>query len=478
MILYYKGISSIYETENVVRIFYPQAALLNKQREKAEKAYCFVRQTGGKLFIGVCINSKKSWRTFSLPQNNVELLITQTLFGMLSSVTGYVPEWGMLTGVRPVSFLRSFFEKGYAEKKVEKIFKNNYFLQEEKYSIALQIMKKQDELIAKASHNAYSLYISIPFCPSRCSYCSFVSQTTSAEGHLIPAYIKALCKELEDTAIIAEQLGLRLETVYMGGGTPTSISAEQLTHIFNTLHRCFPMKNIKEFTVEAGRPDTITEEKLLVIKNAGATRISINPQTLNDEVLAEISRPHKAEDFVKAFQLARRMGFDNINTDLIAGLPKDTVEGFEKTIQDIIKLKPENVTVHTLTLKRASKIVIDGTAEKNLQENVAAMLQKRQVLLQHGYFPYYLYRQKGTLQNLENIGYSLRGKEGLYNIFIMEEVHTVLSCGAGGSTKLKAPNGKKISRMFNHKYPSDYINDSSKLQEKNGKIVHFFSCEK
>ena len=472
MILYYTGIDALYEIENVVRIFYPHTDLREKRRDKTQKEYCFVRQSKYKVFIGYKIGNRQEGRVFELPKNDAELIITQTLFKLLSFATGYKPEWGMLTGVRPVAFMRSFFAKDFSRPQVEQIFKENYFVQSERLALALNTVELQQEIISFSAPNAYSLYISIPFCPSRCSYCSFVSQTTSTEGHLIPTYIEVLCKELKNTAKLADKLNLKLETVYIGGGTPTSLSEKELATIFDVLHKYFPMNTIKEFTVEAGRPDTITTEKLNTIKKASVTRISINPQTLNDEVLVAVHRPHTAQDFYNAFELARKMGFNNINVDLIAGLPKDTLKSFENTMEGIIKLKPENITVHTLTLKRASDIVIEG--EEAWVAEVSEMVRVSRKLLMQEYHPYYLYRQKGTLQNLENVGYSLKGKECLYNIFIMEEVQTILSCGAGGSTKLLRSGEKKINRIFNSKYPVDYIVNKEKLKTKDKEISEFF----
>lgn len=474
MILFYNGIASHYEAENIVRLFYLHATIENGVRNKKEDIYCFVRQNGYKLFIGSVINGCKKGKVLHVSHiTNIEFTICETLYEMLSAYTKNNPPWGMLTGVRPVSYLRSFWQKGYTESETQKILTDDYKVSADKYQLALQTAKTQQEIIAQNKPMSYSLYISIPFCPSRCSYCSFVSQTTKAEGHLIPSYVDILCQELKDTARIAKELHLQLETVYMGGGTPTSLSAEELLKIFAVLHSHFPMSTVKEFTVEAGRADTITKGKLQAIKQAGTTRISINPQTLNNEVLQAIGRPHSAEDFEEIFHLARAMGFDNINTDLIAGLPKDTPESFEKTINGILRLSPENVTVHTLTLKRASNIVIND-AEKDYA-NVSLMLKQNEKLLQAGYIPYYLYRQKNTLQNLENTGFTKPGKEGYYNIYIMEEIHTILSCGAGGSTKLKAPHHKKIERIFNYKYPRDYINGYQQLTEKKKRIGEFYA---
>ena len=475
MILYYRGMPSRYEIENVTRLFFLRAELGENARPKGtEEAFCYVRRSTRRLLVATQGKGRRIARCVSLPpEKDPEFFAAQALFDQLCAVTGYTPSWGMLTGVRPVSFLRSLAVKTGSLSAAEKLLQNDYRVSREKIELAAATARVQQPILSAGEGLEYSLYVSIPFCPTRCSYCSFVSRTTKEEGYLIPDYVKLLCRELADTAAMAGRLGLRLKTVYIGGGTPTAISASQLFDICNALHRYFPMGSIEEFTVEAGRPDTITPEKLSVIRQAGADRISVNPQTLNDEVLAAVGRPHTARDFLDAFALARSMGFCNINADLIAGLPKDTPEGFRRTMDGILAISPENVTVHTLTLKRASNLVIEK--EEEPESNVALMLRQNERLLLAGYQPYYLYRQKNTLQNLENTGFTKPGKEGLYNIYIMEEVHSILSCGAGGSTKLKAPHGSRIERIFNYKYPGDYIAGYEKLLQKKQGIEEFYA---
>ena len=286
-------------------------------------------------------------------------------------------------------------------------------------------------------------------------------------------YLEALCNEVRAIRDQAEGCGLNLKTVYIGGGTPTALSADGLRKLMGTVAECFDLSKLEEYTVEAGRPDCTDAEKLAVLKEYGATRISINPQTFSDEVMARIGRKHSAADILRCFEEARAAGHDNINMDLIAGLPGDTVEGFEKSLATAISLSPENITVHTLTLKRASNLVI-GHADSDYGD-VAAMLEKCSALSEAGYRPYYLYRQKGTLQNLENTGWCKPGKEGYYNIYIMEEVHSILSAGAGGSTKLVQPGGDKIQRIFNYKYPAEYINGFDTILQRKEGVSEFYA---
>jgi oxygen-independent coproporphyrinogen-3 oxidase len=267
--------------------------------------------------------------------------------------------------------------------------------------------------------------------------------------------------------------GRTLDTIYFGGGTPTSLKAEELDALLTKIENTFDLSKVQEFTVEAGRPDSITEDKFKVLRAHNISRISINPQTFSDEVLANIGRKHSAQDILDCYAEARAAGHDDINMDLIAGLPGDTVEGFEKSLRQAIALDPENITVHTLTLKRASRIVIEDQKE-NDYANVAAMLEKCHLLAEAGYRPYYLYRQKNTLQNLENVGWCKPGHEGYYNIYIMEEVQTILSAGAGGSTKLVADGGKRMQRIFNFKYPTEYIQRFDEVLERKKGVAVFY----
>ncbi len=276
---------------------------------------------------------------------------------------------------------------------------------------------------------------------------------------MIPQYVDFLCREIAETAKIANDLGLRLETVYMGGGTPTTLDAEQMDTVLSAVRTGFDTQNVREFTVEAGRPDTITREKLAAIKKNGVTRISINPQTMNDRVLEEIGRRHTASDTEAAFRLAREMGFDNINMDLIAGLPLDTFEGFKGTLDRVLALDPESVTVHSLAMKRAATLSTDGRLPEAQTGEVASQMVDfaREKLKQSGILPYYMYRQSKTVGNLENVGYAKIGYEGLYNVYIMDETHTILACGASAVTKMREPSGANIERIFNFKYPYEYI---------------------
>ena len=406
-----------------------------------------------------------------------EYALCKMLYQFLQRQTGIRPPWGMMTGVRPVRIIHDMRAAGATEQQIEDRFIGHFDCTRQRFDMAKRIADLQRPILEAARPMDCSLYAGIPFCPSRCSYCSFVSRTVGdkATRALVQPYVDCLCRELETMRQLAADCGLDVKTLYIGGGTPTSLSAAQLRQLMGKLAGLFDLGRLQEYTVEAGRPDCTDYEKLCVLKEYGATRISINPQTFSDQVLKNIGRKHTARDILDCFAAARRAGHGNINMDLIAGLPGDTVEGFRKSLKTAISLEPENITVHTLTLKRASNLVVEHRAAA--YDDVARMLESCALLEQAGYVPYYLYRQKGTLQNLENIGWCKPGYEGLYNIYIMEEVHTILSAGAGGSTKLVQPGVRhaRIERIFNYKYPTEYIDHFDTVLSRKEGVKDFYA---
>ena len=406
-----------------------------------------------------------------------EYALCKMLYQFLQRQTGIRPPWGMMTGVRPVRIIHDMRAAGATEQQIEDRFIGHFDCTRQRFDMAKRIADLQRSILEAARPMDCSLYAGIPFCPSRCSYCSFVSRTVGdkATRALVQPYVDCLCRELETMRQLAADCGLDVKTLYIGGGTPTSLSADQLRQLMGKLAGLFDLGRLQEYTVEAGRPDCTDYEKLCVLKEYGATRISINPQTFSDQVLKNIGRKHTARDILDCFAAARRAGHGNINMDLIAGLPGDTVEGFRKSLKTAISLEPENITVHTLTLKRASNLVVEHRAAA--YDDVARMLESCALLEQAGYVPYYLYRQKGTLQNLENIGWCKPGYEGLYNIYIMEEVHTILSAGAGGSTKLVQPGVRhaRIERIFNYKYPTEYIDHFDTVLSRKEGVKDFYA---
>lgn len=396
------------------------------------------------------------------------------LYKLLSEITGLLPKWGTLTGIRPVKLALSMMDNGLSAEELRRKFKEERLVSDEKLDLLLSTAEHERAIRALSKPESVSMYISIPFCPSRCSYCSFTSHAIEKAAKLIPQYVDLLCEEFRDTAKLMDELGLSLETVYMGGGTPTVLTPEQMDRVLSTARSSFDFGKIMELTVEAGRPDTITPEKLEVMKKNGVDRISINPQTMDDGVLELIGRKHTAKDVVDAFYMARSFGFDNINMDLISGLPGDDFDKFRRTIDSVLELDPENITLHTLTVKRSANLVND--AQAMLNRSVDEMNEHAfRCFDDAGYYPYYLYRQKGTVEALENTGFCKPGKEGIYNVFIMDETHTILATGAGGVTKMRDPHGTKIERIFNFKFPYEYVDRFDLMNERKEQVRDFYA---
>ena len=397
-----------YEIENIIQLFFP-AESVSEQAENCT-AHITAQKDGDLAKVTVDISDKHFEKAQACACNDFERTLCALLYEILSEYTGIYPKWGIQTGVRPTKLLRSLKEKKGIEY-AKDYFRSKLLVSDEKLNLAYDTMSIQDPLLSKILPRSFSLYISIPFCKSRCSYCSFISHDVSKSHKLIPDYVQLICRELEYTAKVARDIGLTLQTVYIGGGTPTAIEAEDLQRIIAAVYKYFDLSNLLEFTVEAGRPDTITKQKLDVIKASGADRISINPQTLNDNVLKEIRRNHTAKEFFDCYELALKTGFDNINTDLIAGLPTDTVESFKDTMDQIIGLSPACVTVHTLSIKRSSRLVYKGEAEYSPEGGVASQMLEisHNSLKNSGYLPYYMYRQSRMAGNNENIGWSKPG---------------------------------------------------------------------
>lgn len=477
MNLYVKNHNFHFELENLTRLFFPNEKItVIRDFSEPQPPYIYT-EVSDKITISVNIGSfnKSETAVKKLTDDDNELVSAQLLYKLLCDFTGLTQPWGILTGVRPVKLLRKLAEESNEEQAVKK-FENDFFVSNEKIALSRETEHNERKILELSRPESFSLYVGIPFCPSRCSYCSFVMASIERAKKLIEPYTKLLCEEIKRTAEIANKLGLRLETVYFGGGTPTTLSAEQLDTVLGTVNKSFDMSTCREFTVEAGRPDTIDSAKLFALKENKVDRISINPQTTNDEVLKTIGRKHTAQQFFDAFELARKCGFDNINTDLIAGLPTDTPESFKNSLDSIVKLNAECITVHTLCMKRASRLTTEGvTLDLQQARDAREMLAYTQNILgQNGYIPYYMYRQSRMVGNLENVGWSKRGFESLYNVYVMDETHTILACGSGGVTKLKRNNPDYLERIFNFKYPYEYIDRFDELIQRKSGIMQFY----
>ncbi len=387
----------------------------------------------------------------------LELLAGRVLYRTLSEVTGIRPAWGILTGVRPSKLMtKHMAEEG--EEAAKEFFRTELLTSDQKIALAASVSKAEEAIIATSKPESYSLYISIPFCPNRCSYCSFVSHSinTPSAKKLLPEYFEKLLTELELTGDIVRGSKLRLESIYVGGGTPSTLSSEQIARLIEKVKEQFDLSTCREFTFEAGRPDTITKDKLQAIFDGGVDRISINPQTMTDDILKTIGREHTVEDIKNCYREARAIGFQNINMDLIAGLPGDSPDNFKRSLEEVIALDPECITVHALAYKRSSNLEKSEELFSRGKETAQMIDCSNELLGNAGYLPYYMYRQTRSLGNLENVGWAKPGYESEYNVYMMEECHTILSCGAGAVTKMKTPGKNEISRLFHFKYPYEY----------------------
>lgn len=383
--------------------------------------------------------------------------------------------WGTLVGIRPVKRVVGMLNSGMSETEVKKVLKYEYEVSDKKTELALSIAKTEIDVISTFPENAICLYIHIPFCPSRCAYCSFASLPVSEMQHFIEPYLYALFDELDTIKKIVDDMNFSIVSVYIGGGTPTSILSIELDNLLNKIEKTFDLSACREFTIEAGRPDTITKSKLKVMKKHNINRISINPQSMNDKTLSVIGRKHSAEQIYEAYSLAKEMGINIINMDIIAGLPQETVEEFSNTVDKVLELEPENITVHTMSIKRAARINQTGDFDTLPHyELVDKMVDyAHEKLKESGYMPYYLYRQKNILGDLENTGFYRGNTQGLYNICMMEEVKTVISAGVGAVTKLVKPG--KIERIFNVKDVREYLNRAEEMRQRKKYIYEFFN---
>lgn len=461
-----------YEIEAVCKLFFPVQSFTFLNSVKADDFTdidgdrCILEksedsQTAHLSALAV-IGSRKAEHCKAIPldsasfRHDCEFGLCSLLFDCLSELTGIKPEWGMLTGVRPVKLVSRLKASGMTREQLYSHMQGVLRLDKAKIDLAYDTSENQRRCIGGLPPRSVSLYVSIPFCPSRCSYCSFVSQTVESFLRLIPDYVEALCREISQTAQIVRNLGLNLDTVYFGGGTPTALSADELERIMQKISAEFDLSKLREYTVEAGRPDTVTAEKMRVIRDNGGDRVSVNPQTLRQEVLDRIGRKHTVEQFFDAYRIAKETGFKAVNVDLIAGLPNDDFDGFCGTLGQIIALEPENITVHALSIKRAADLMQESELRLSAAETSKMIAHSNAALYAAGYSPYYLYRQKNQLGNQENVGWQRGGTVGVYNVNMMEEIQTVLAVGAGGSTKIVADE-HHITRLYNPKYPLEYL---------------------
>ncbi len=421
------------------------------------------------------------WREDMTRDRQRKIAVGHAVLSAAGESLHYRPSWGMLTGVRPSKVATELLLDGMSKTRVRRALTSDYMVIPKKAALATEVALREQQIIGAPDPRDCSVYISIPFCPTRCSYCSFVSYTSKRLLSLIPAYLELLKKEVVQKLSQIRELGLRVLTIYIGGGTPTILDAAQLEDLLRTISGEVDVSSLREFTLESGRPDTITAEKMAIAGEYGVTRVCVNPQTLCDDVLQGVGRCHSVKDFYRAYDIAKKSGIHCINTDLIVGLPGDNFRTFSATFDEILRLDPENITVHTFCVKRAAEILRGGNQVYNLRGGDAGKcVDYSQIRASEmGYFPYYMYRQKNMVGNFENVGFSKEGMEGLYNIYMMEEVHSIFAAGAGAVTKLveyaPAATGKKtvIRRLFNPKYPYEYLESDAGASE-SAAITEFY----
>ena len=367
-----------------------------------------------------------------------------------------LPAWGALAGVRPTKITTKHMLEGGTPKSADRLLKDVYYVTPERRQLAVDCSQSTVKAAGLLTPDDVSLYVGIPFCPTRCTYCSFVSRTIGKKTELLDPYLDALMQEMAITGKLLQESGKTIRTIYIGGGTPTTLTSPQMAKLLDAIHGSFDLSRCIEFTVEGGRPDTLDAEKLRTIREHGADRMSINPQTMEDAVLRACGRPHKAADVLRAYGEAVDAGYTAINMDLIAGLPRDDYDGFRRSLDSVAALNPANITVHTLALKKGADLFEKREGLSTAEEVTRMVEYANQTLRSLGYKPYYLYRQKYMSGSFENVGWSRDGLDCLYNIYMMEEVHTILSLGGGGMNKVNFPDGS-LKRFHNPKFPEQYI---------------------
>jgi len=474
-----------YYVQTLGMIFFPGERFGDNQENDETAPSLYVKtketETGIDAYAEMSFEGETRYAEYSVDfsdmrtqERTLKLAVGGAVITAASELVGYRPAWGMLIGVRPSKVASEMLNAGLSKTKVKKILNTDYMVIPKKASLATDIAVTEKRIVGEGTTKDCSVYISIPFCPTRCTYCSFVSYTSKRLLSLIPEYLQKLKTDIKANFDLIKKLGLNVKTVYIGGGTPTILDERQLEELLRFVSEQTDVDALDEYTLEAGRPDTITAEKFALARAYGVTRVSVNPQSLCDEVLCGIGRSHTSEDFFRAYDVAKQSGIKTINVDLIAGLPGDSFKQFSSTIDRIIALEPENITVHTFCVKKSAEILRQNSQIYSVRGGDAGKcVDYSQIKIQQaGLIPYYMYRQKNTVGNYENVGFSLPGHEGLYNIYMMEEIHSIFAAGAGAVTKLVDNTGEygregNIERLFRHKYPYEYLGeDKNSIFEK------------
>lgn len=470
------GLDSIYhrEVERIFSLFFAESQWIKAPSESLTLKVNFLLTQFPELKVQVRLTDPLTGRFWEKQRSTewrddeqwvrrkTKQLISYVLLQVLHEYTGIQQPWGILTGVRPTKLFHRFFRKGMDSHTIESKLQHEYQILPGKTSLLNEIVQQKQKAIPDLYHlkNEVSIYIGIPFCPTKCAYCTFPAYSIQGRTGSVEDFLTGLHEEIAQLGSWLQKSGLTVTTLYWGGGTPTSITADQMDRLFDQCQKYFPdFDRIREITIEAGRPDTLEPEKLKILKKWPVDRISINPQSFQEETLRLIGRHHTVQETLEKFELARQMGFDNINMDLIIGLPNEGIDIFQQSLQVMEELRPESLTVHTLSFKRGSYLSQNKEKYQVAERNeVAQMVQMaRDWARKMEYRPYYLYRQSNILGNQENVGYARAGKESLYNILIMEEMQTIIALGCGAVSKIVEPDTGKITRWANPKEPKAYI---------------------
>ncbi len=445
----------------------PVVNIKTQRTEEGYKAFASIEYNGKYTNAEAIERFKKDERYTD--ERTMKVAAGLAMYSCGSKHFGFAPPWGMLTGIRPAKLAKELYRMGKSKAEIKRALTKDYLVNPKKAALVSDIVINEAKTIGNIGKDSCSVYISIPFCPTRCAYCSFVSYSTNKLLELIPDYLERLCLDIKDTFKRIHEMGEKIVSIYIGGGTPTILDEFQLEKLLKTVSENLSGDDhVREFTLEAGRPDTITAGKLKVASEHGVTRISVNTQTLNDSVLDMIGRKHTAKDFYNAFSIARESDIKYINTDLIAGLPYESYSSFSKSVDEVLKLRPDNVTFHVFCAKKSADIIQSGLELYSVSGgDTGKSVDYSQLKAKNaGYIPYYIYRQKNTIGNLENVGFAQAGAECLYNILIMEEIHSIYAVGAGATTKIVSRDNGQITRLYMPKYPYEYL----KIEDREGHI--------
>jgi len=477
MKLHIDGKINRYYVQTLCMMLFPGVKFSEAEEETADStaAYVTVSEVGEPAGVNARVvlrhGGKQAEAVYTMAYSDVhtkdktvKIAIGKCFFDAGEQLLNYRPVWGILTGVRPAKLASEYLRGGFTPEQTHAILCDEMLVNPKKATLATDVAVFEKRLADETTPDTCSVYISIPFCPTRCAYCSFVSYTSPRLLSLIPEYLAKLCGDIDRTFRMIRENGMRVTTVYIGGGTPTTLNEHQLEILLEKVTENVDPASLAEFTLEAGRPDTITREKLEIARRYGVSRVSINPQTLNDDILASIGRKHTTEEFLRAYDMARASGIAHINTDLIAGLPGESFLILSRSVDAIVRLRPDNITVHTFCVKKAADILREGSDiySRTGGDTGKSVEYSHVSVANAGYVPYYLYRQKNTVGNFENVGFCLPGTEGLYNILMMEELHSVFAVGAGAVTKLVSSDRSHIERLFSPKYPYEYLAQDAK----------------